>query len=69
MSIDSAKAFLKRLENDDDFRDSLGEAWTKEKSWEIIKKAGFNFTKKEFEVLRNDEDVKHLVHLHYGWFY
>jgi predicted ribosomally synthesized peptide with nif11-like leader len=45
MSIESAKAFLERVENDEDFRKSVGELGTAEERMEFVKKAGFDFTK------------------------
>jgi len=71
MSIESAKAFLERLLNDDDFRDSLGCAGTNEKRMEFVKKAGFDFTKEEFEAFRNCEEdtVRASAHVHWSWLY
>jgi predicted ribosomally synthesized peptide with nif11-like leader len=49
MSIESAKAFLERVENDEDFKNSVGEITTTEERMEFVKKAGFDFTKEEIE--------------------
>jgi predicted ribosomally synthesized peptide with nif11-like leader len=49
MSIESAKAFLERVKNDEDFRNSVGEITTTEERMEFVKKAGFDFTKEEIE--------------------
>jgi len=54
MSIESAKAFLEKVKDDEDFRKSLGEIATSEERMEYIKGAGFDFTKDEIATL-NDE--------------
>jgi predicted ribosomally synthesized peptide with nif11-like leader len=60
MSIESAKAFLERVENDEDFRKSVGELGTAEERMEFVKKAGFDFTKEEINSIKvelSDEDL------------
>ena len=49
MSIESAKAFLERLQNDEDFRKAVGEIATAEERMEFVKGAGFDFTKEEIK--------------------
>ena len=54
MSIESAKAFLERLRNDEDFRKSVGEIATAEERMEYIKGAGFDFTKEEINSVKDE---------------
>ena len=54
MSIESAKAFLERVKNDEDFRNSVGELGTAEERMEYVKGAGFDFTKEEMDTLKNE---------------
>ena len=54
MSIESAKAFLERMKNDEDFRKSVGEIATSKERMEYVKGAGFDFTMEEIATL-NDE--------------
>ena len=54
MSIESAKAFLERLKNDEDFRKSAGEIGTAEERLEFIKEAGFDFTMEEIATLKEE---------------
>ena len=54
MSIESAKAFLERVKNDEDFRKSVGEIVKAEERMDFIKKAGFGFTKKEIEKVKSE---------------
>lgn len=54
MSIESAKAFLERVRNDEDFRKSVksvGEFPTSEERMEYVKGAGFDFTQDEMASL------------------
>ena len=52
MSIESAKAFLERIKNDDDFRKSVGDIATSKERMEYVKGAGFDFTKDEIANLK-----------------
>ncbi len=54
MSIESAKAFLEKVKDDEDFRNSVGKIATAEERMEYLKGAGFDFTKDEIATL-NDE--------------
>ena len=66
MSIESAKAFLERVENDEDFRNSVGEIATTEQRMEFVKKAGFDFTKEEIEKLTSELSDEQLEKVHGG---
>ena len=54
MSIESAKAFLERMKNDEDFRKSVGELGTAEERLKYVKGAGFDFTKEEISNLKDE---------------
>ena len=54
MSIESAKAFLERIKNDEDFAKIVGELGTTEQRMEFAKKAGFDFTMEEIAMLDDD---------------
>ena len=61
MSIESAKAYMERLKDDEDFRTSVGEIATSEERQEYVKKAGFDFTKDEIASLKDelsDDDLE-----------
>jgi predicted ribosomally synthesized peptide with nif11-like leader len=60
MSIESAKAFLEKVKNDEDFRKSVGEIATTEQRMEFVKEAGFDFTKEEIEKLSSEVSDKQL---------
>ncbi len=49
MSIESAKAFMERVVNDEDFRKEVGEIATAEERIAFVTAAGFDFTKEELE--------------------
>ena len=49
MSIESAKAFLERVENDEDFRKELGVQASAEERIKFAKAQGFDFTKEEIQ--------------------
>jgi predicted ribosomally synthesized peptide with nif11-like leader len=64
MSIESAKAFLEKIKNDEDFRNSVGEITTTEQRMEFVKKAGFDFTKEEIEKFTSelsDEELENVA--------
>jgi len=63
MSIESAKAFLERVRNDEDFRKSVGEIATVEQRIEYVKDAGFEFSKKEFNIVTFELSNSELVRL------
>ena len=61
MSIENAKAFLERMKNDEEFRNSVEEIGTAEERLEYVKKAGFDFTKDEIATLTDalsDEELQ-----------
>ncbi len=49
MSIKSAKAFMERVVNDEDFRKEVGEIATSEERMAFVTAAGFDFTKDELK--------------------
>ncbi len=49
MSIESAKAFLERCKNDDEWRDKLKAAKDQDARIEMVKAEGFDFTPAELE--------------------
>ncbi|MBT3259157.1 MAG: Nif11-like leader peptide family natural product precursor [Deltaproteobacteria bacterium] len=64
MSIESAKAFLERMRNDEDFRNSVVEIATSEERMEYVKGAGFDFTKDEIANLKgelSDDDLDNVA--------
>ena len=54
MSIENAKAFLERMKNDEEFRNSVGEIATAEERMEYVKGAGFDFTKEEIKSVQDE---------------
>ena len=60
MSIESAKAFLERIKNDEDWRNKLQAAENKEERLAMAKAEGFDFTEEEFQDVRSqlsDEEM------------
>ncbi len=53
MSIESAKAFLERVENDEDFRKELEGKTSVEERIKFAKAQGFDFTKDEIRELND----------------
>ncbi len=49
MSVESAKAFVERMQSDEAFAKRVAEAESKEDRWVIVKAEGFDFTKDEIE--------------------
>ena len=54
MSIESAKAFLEKVKNDEDFRKSVRKIATAEERMEFVKGAGFDFTKEELNMVKSE---------------
>ena len=54
MSIESAKAFLERVQNDEDFRKELEAQTSKDERMKFAKAQGFDFTKEEIESLTSE---------------
>ena len=48
MSIESAKAFLERLRDDEEWRNKLSDAEGKEGRLAIVKEEGFDFSEEEY---------------------
>jgi predicted ribosomally synthesized peptide with nif11-like leader len=49
MSIESARAFLAKMKSDEEFRNRMVHAASKEQRRELAKAAGFRFTKEEVD--------------------
>jgi len=54
MSIESAKAFLEKVRSNEDFRKSVGEIATAEERMKYVKEEGFDFTKEEINLLKDE---------------
>jgi len=54
MSIESAKAFLERVRNDEDFRKELEGMSSVEERTKFVKAQGFDFTEKELDEVTAD---------------
>jgi len=67
MSVDSAKEFLERVRNDEDFRKSVGEIVTAEERMEFVKGAGFDFTKEEIKSIQDELSDDDLDRVAGGW--
>ncbi len=64
MSIESAKAFLERVKNDEDFRKELEGQASVEERIEFAKAQGFDFTNDEIREVReclSDEELKEVA--------
>ncbi len=53
MSTESAKAFIERVKNDEDFRKELEERASAEERMKFAKARGFDFTKDEINELQD----------------
>ena len=54
MSIESGKAFLERVKNDEDFRKEMGEKTSVEERLEFVKVNGFEFSKEELNEVKSE---------------
>ncbi len=54
MSLESAKAFLDRIRNDDDFRNQVGERESPEQRMEFVQSEGFDFTREELDEVQSE---------------
>lgn len=54
MSIESAKAFLERMRNDEDFKKELEEQASAEARVNFVKAQGFDFTKEDINLLKGE---------------
>ncbi len=64
MSIESAKAFIERVKNDEDFRKELEGPASAEERMKIAKARGFDFTKDEIGELTDnltDDDLEKIA--------
>jgi predicted ribosomally synthesized peptide with nif11-like leader len=57
MSLESAKAFVKKMQEDDDFQKAFFICSAPEARKKFIKDNGFDFTKEEIDEARQDYDV------------
>jgi predicted ribosomally synthesized peptide with nif11-like leader len=58
MSIESANEFVEKMKTDRDFASLVSEAKSQQARWSILKAAGFDFNKDEFNAIydkMNDE--------------
>ncbi|MCP4293429.1 MAG: Nif11-like leader peptide family natural product precursor [bacterium] len=65
MSIETAKAFVERMKNDENFRKECNEKSSVEDRMKFIKEQGFDFTNEELETVREklqltDEELETL---------
>ena len=67
MSIVSAKAFLERVENDEDFRKELVDRTSAEERMKFAKAQGFDFTKEEIDSLKDELSDEDLDAVAGGW--
>ena len=49
MSVESAKAYITRMRNDEPFRKMINAVEDDEKNWAVIKEHGYEFTVEEFK--------------------
>jgi predicted ribosomally synthesized peptide with nif11-like leader len=54
MSLESAKEFLKKVSEDNEFKNQLSSAPDKNARMELIKSEGFDFTEEEYEKAKSD---------------
>jgi predicted ribosomally synthesized peptide with nif11-like leader len=57
MSVVSAKAFIEKVKNDEDFRKKFGELKDGNERMEFVKAAGFDFTKEEILKVKEEEGL------------
>ena len=67
MSVDSTKAFLERVKNDEDFRKEVGAQTSKEERMKFVKAQGFDFTKEEIDSLKDELSDEQLEGVDGGW--
>ncbi|MCP4414483.1 MAG: Nif11-like leader peptide family natural product precursor [Gammaproteobacteria bacterium] len=65
MSIESAKAFMERMKNDENFRKEVGKKSSPEERMAFVTAAGFDFTKEELDTVPaklqlTDEELERL---------
>lgn len=57
MSVVSAKAFIEKVKNDEDFKKKLGSLKDAQARVEFVKAAGFDFTKEELAKVKEEEGL------------
>ena len=60
MSIESARVFLERVRDDEDFRKSVGEIATAEERMEFVNGAGFEFSRQELDDVASELNMEDL---------
>ncbi len=68
MSNESAKAYLDRIKNDENFRKEVSELSSPEDRMQFVKDNGFNFSKEEFEQVKSELSDEELDSLGGGEF-
>jgi predicted ribosomally synthesized peptide with nif11-like leader len=61
MSIESANEFVAKMKTDKDFAALVSEAKSQEERWTILKAAGFDFNKDEFNAVYDDMNDEALL--------
>ncbi|MBI4806963.1 MAG: Nif11-like leader peptide family natural product precursor [Desulfovibrio sp.] len=59
MSIDSAKAYMKRMREDPEFRRRVNECDDPAANWAYLKEMGFEFTVQEFKEAQKEVYEEH----------
>lgn len=54
MSIENAKAYMKRMREDDEFRKRINDEPSKDKNWAYLKSQGYEFSYEEFLAAQNE---------------
>lgn len=57
MSVESAKTFIEKVKNDEDFKKKLGELKDAEERLEFARAEGFDFTKEELAEAKEEEGL------------
>ena len=60
MTSESAKAYLERMKNDENFRKECSEKSSPEEWMKFVKESGFDFSKEEFEQVKSEMSVEEL---------
>jgi len=61
MSIESANEFVVKMKTDKNFASLVGEAKSQDDRWAILKAAGFDFNKDEFNAVYDDMNDEALL--------
>jgi len=64
MSLESAKVFVERMKSDEDFRKKVNECKDRELRMNVVKEAGYEFTKQDINNIINeltDNDLNSIV--------